>query len=156
MDTGSHVADGTTAGWGGTLSALGGGAGTVLASLHGGTGGGLDVPKPLVPKPLSQPILIIPEVRVAGTTHVEGIDTLVEGLHEGNHLSFRRQTDNPYDRWAIHVLDGQDHHIGWFPADCNEIPARLMDGGKELYGQVVSLGLAGSWYKIGMAVYLDD
>ena len=141
----------TQEGAGGSLSVLGGSAGAVLSILQGGGGGA-----PVVPKPLSQPILIMPEVRVAGTSHVDDIDEIAEALHEGDRLSFRRQADNPYDEWAIRVLDGDGREMGWFPADKNEVPARLMDGGKELFGKVVSMELAGSWHKIGMAVYLDD
>jgi hypothetical protein len=38
----------------------------------------------------------------------------------------------------------------------NDIPARLLDAGKELYGSVVDVERRGSWTRIRMDVYLDD
>ena len=129
---------------------FGGEAGGVLALIHGG--GNL----PEVPKPFAQPILLLQDTRVAGTTHVADIDELVEGLAEGDRLGLQRDSANPYDSFAIRVLDPRGRRLGFVPADRNEVPARLMDGGKRLYATVTRVELLGSWWKIGMAVYLDD
>jgi len=42
------------------------------------------------------------------------------------------------------------------PVDVNEIPARLMDGGKRLYGEVTEVRLVGGWWRIAMGVWMDD
>ncbi len=126
-------------------------AGALLVAMHQGSGSALDVPKPF-----SQPICLIPETRIAGTTHVEGIDELAERLTKGARLELVRDAENRYDRWAIKVRNDKGERLGFVSADINEIPARLMDGGKRLFAEVTDIELRGSWWKIGIRVWLDD
>ncbi len=126
-------------------------AGALIAAMHSEGGGALDVPKPF-----SQPICLAPDTRVAGTTHVEGIEDLARGLSEGDRLRLERDPRNRYDRWAIRVLDARGRRLGYVPADVNEILARLMDAGKCLYGEVTGIDLVGSWWRIAMGVWMDD
>lgn len=126
-------------------------AGAIIASMHGGGGAGLEVPKPF-----SQPICLVPKTRVAGTTHVTGIAELAGRLSEGDRLRLERDSGNGRDRWAIRVFDGLGNRLGFVSTDINEIPARLMDGGKRLYAEVTGVERRGSWWKIGMGVWLDD
>ncbi|MBQ6395813.1 MAG: HIRAN domain-containing protein [Atopobiaceae bacterium] len=133
------------------LATIGGGAGTVLSLIHGKGGTSFDVPKPF-----SEPVLLVSDTRVSGTTHIDGIEGISEMLQEGDRLRFERQPQNRFDEWAIAVYDSRDNRIGFVPADINEIPARLMDAGKRLFGKVTSVEQRGSWQRIGMAVYLDD
>lgn len=101
-------------------------------------------------KPFSQPICLVPDTRIAGTTHVDDIDELAPRLSVGERLALVREKDNrtsgalgltrrPADAWA-------------FPAVINEIPARLMDGRKALYAEVNKVEKIGGWWKIGMGV----
>lgn len=120
----------------------------LIAALKGS--GLLDAP------PFSAPILIIERTRIAGTTHVPHILDYAAQLQRGQMLRFARETENQHDRWAISVFDAEDHKLGYMPVDCNEIPARLMDGGKRLFGKVAGVQQRGSWTKIDMEVYLDD
>lgn len=126
-------------------------AGALIAAMHQQGGSALDVPKPF-----SQPICLAPETRIAGTSHIDGIEELVERLSEGDRLRFERDPHNPYDRWAIKVFDARGNRLGFVSADINEMPARLMDGGKELFGQVTQVALVGAWWRIDMGVWLDD
>ena len=108
-----------------------------------------------IPLPFTNRIVLIEDTHVAGTSHVEGIETLVSNVHEGQILTLQRETGNRWDTWAIRVLaDGA--RIGYVPADRNEVVARLMDGGKRLGATVVGKELLGGWHKIHMEVYLDD
>lgn len=125
-------------------------AGMLLAAMHAGKG------VAEVPKPFSQPICLAPTTRVAGTTHVDDIDELAQDLVEGDRLRLERDPRNRYDRWAIRVMDAHDRRLGYVPADINEMPARLMDAGKRVYGQVTEVELVGGWCRIGMGVWLDD
>jgi len=146
------MVDDPTARESGALVAVNAGnAGGLLAVMHGGDSGVLDVPKPF-----AQPICLVDDTRVAGTTHVEGIDELVRGLQEGDRLGLERDPSNKHDRWCIRVLDGQGRRLGFVPADVNQIPARLMDGGKRLFAKVTEVELRGGWRRIGMEVWLDD
>jgi hypothetical protein len=128
-----------------------GGAGAIIQAMHGNGGAGISIPKPF-----SQPICLVPNTRVAGTTHVKGIDELAPKLTEGERLTLVREKDNKYDEWCIRVSTAEGSRLGFVPADINEIPARLMDGGKALYAEVNKVEKVGGWWKIGMGVWLDD
>ena len=126
-------------------------AGAVLAAMHGGDGAPIELPKPYANR-----ICLIPDARVAGTTHVPDIERHAEALHEGDELRLERDTVNRYDRWAIRVLNSQGAKLGFIPADQNEIIARLMDGGKRIIAKVTGVEHIDGWHKIGIEVWLDD
>lgn len=128
-----------------TLASSGG----LLAALHGH--GQIDVPKPF-----SEPILLIEETRVAGTSHVDGLDEVVAELEPGARLAFTREPGNLHDKWAIRVAGPSGEKLGYVPADTNELLARLMDAGKQLYGVFLGSRLFGRYHRIDMEVYLDD
>ena len=54
------------------------------------------------------------------------------------------------------TLPAGDDKIGFVPADCNEVLARLMDGGKALSGKLTGKEKLGTWNKLHMEVSLDD
>jgi hypothetical protein len=108
-----------------------------------------------IAKPFEQAIYLI-DVHIAGTTHIEEIDDLVAGLAIGDKLRFQRDKDNPFDGLAIKVMDSDGNRLGFIPCDSNEILARLMDGGKLLYGEIAKMELLGHWHKVTMQVFLDD
>ena len=108
-----------------------------------------------VPMPFQNRIVLIDDARVAGTTHVHDIDGIVEGLEVGLDLRLEREPGNLADSWAIRVFAGKDR-IGFVPADCNEVLARLMDGGKTLSAKLTSKEKIGNWNKLHMEVSLDD
>lgn len=143
-----HVAQGAA---GGLVPIQPGGAGAIIQAMHGGGQGGIEIPKPF-----SQPICLVPDTRIAGTTHVADIEELASKIMEGERLRLVRDKDNKYDEWCIKVCTKEGKRLGFVPADINEIPARLMDGGKALFGEVTHIEKVGSWWKIGMGVWLDD
>jgi len=105
--------------------------------------------------PFQNKIVLIDDTRIAGTTHIKGIDAIAEGLQENCELRFEREPGNLADSWAIKVYAGAVK-IGYVPADCNEILARLMDGGKALSGKLIAKEKVGNWNKLHMEVSLDD
>ena len=125
------------------------GAGGVIAAVNaGGT--------PLsVPVPFQNRIVLYESIRVAGTTHVHGIDAIAEQLEPGTELRLERDPGNLADAWAIKVFAG-GNRIGYVPADCNEVLARLMDGGKALSAKLLDKEKVGTWNKFHMEVSLDD
>ena len=108
-----------------------------------------------VPMPFQNKIVLLEDARVAGTTHVRGIDEIVGQLEIGTALRFVRDPGNLVDNWAIKVYAGESR-IGYVPADCNEVLARLMDGGKALSGKLTGKEKLGNWNKLHMEVSLDD
>ncbi len=108
-----------------------------------------------VPVPFQNKIVLIEDTRIAGTTFVHGINEIVEKLEIDADLRFEREPDNLADAWAIKVFAGDDP-IGFVPADCNEVLARLMDGGKALSAKLTGKEKLGTWNKLHMEVSLDD
>ena len=108
-----------------------------------------------VPVPFQSKIVLIEDTRVAGTTHVRGIDEIVGKLEVGTALRFEREPGNLADAWAIRVFAGAER-IGYVPADCNEMLARLMDGGKALSAKLTGKEKVGRWNKLHMEVSLND
>lgn len=126
----------------------GGSLGRTLESL---AGAGLSVGDPF-----RNPILLLDHCVIAGTTHIDNMDQLASTVSEGSKLQLVREPDNLHDRWAISVRNADDSHLGYLPCDCNQIPARLMDGGKALYAVVTQKSLRRTWHRIEVGVYLDD
>ncbi len=134
------------------------GPGAALATI--GAGGIMSAAEaagaPLsVPVPFQSKIVLYDDLRVAGTTHVHGIDSIVEALDIGAGLRLEREPGNLADAWAISVHAGSER-IGYVPADCNEVLARLMDGGKALSAKLTGKEKVGTWNKLHMEVSLDD
>ena len=131
----------------GTLATIGAG-GVIAAANAAGT--------PLsVPMPFQSKIVLIEDTRVAGTTHVHNIDAIVARLEVGMDLRLEREPGNLADCWAIRVFAADDR-VGFVPADCNEVLARLMDGGKALSARLTGMEKLGTWNKLHMEVSLDD
>ena len=125
------------------------GAGGIMSAANAG-GTSLSVPAPFQSK-----IVLIEDMRIAGTMHVRGIDDIVDKLDVDTDLRLEREPDNLADAWAIKVYAGESR-IGYVPADCNEILARLMDGGKALSAKLIGKEKLGTWNKLHMEVSLDD
>ena len=105
--------------------------------------------------PFPTTITLCEDIVVAGTTHVRGIDGILEGMQLPADVSLVRDVGNLHDRWAIKILHN-GKRIGFVPCDVNEILARLMDGGKKLTGTVFEREALGRWNKLHMEVNLVD
>lgn len=140
-------ADESVGGLSGTLVPVG--AGSIIAAADAA---GVTLSVPL---PFQNRIVLIEDMRIAGTTHILGIDGIVEQLAIGMDLRFEREPGNLVDAWAIKVYAGVEC-IGYVPADCNELLARLMDGGKALSAKLVGKEKVGKWNKLHMEISLDD
>lgn len=108
-----------------------------------------------VPVPFQNSIVLFEETRIAGTAHVRNIDQIADELEVGAALRLEREPGNLADHWAIKIYAGQ-MRIGYVSADCNEILARLMDGGKALSAKLTNKEKVGTWNKLLMEVSLDD
>ena len=124
---------------------------TVAGSLVGAHAGGLNVPTPFASR-----ICLLDEEVVVGTTHVEDVGDIVAHLTAGDRLRFRRDPGNAFDANCIQVLAPDGRRMGFVAATRNHILARLMDGGKTVYGIFTEASVRGSWHRITMEVYLDD
>lgn len=109
-----------------------------------------------VGKPFSEPIRLIDRARVAGASRIANISALTADLLPGDRLPMRREPLNAYDHRAILITTPKGDALGYLPVDVNDIPSRLMDAGKELYAQVISVSHRGSYTFIEVEVYLND
>ncbi len=108
-----------------------------------------------VPMPFITEIFLI-ECRIAGTAHVESIHEKTANLTQGSLVAFLREPNNPFDPLAIQILNEQNEKIGYVPKGKNEVLARLMDGGKLVFGKVEDKQDIRGWISINIKVYLRD
>lgn len=104
----------------------------------------------------AQPICVVENTTVAGTRHIPDVETLTASYQQGERLVFTRDGGNPFDPWAVSVHDAQGARIGYVSCECNEVVARLMDGGKAVEGRLTAKEQIGAWTRLVMEVYLND
>lgn len=93
---------------------------------------------------------------IAGTSYVDDIKNLAEALSIGERLNFQREEDNYYDLQAIKIINKEGKKLGYVPQRDNVIFARLMDHSKVLFARVRKIELKGKWYKIDIAIFLEE
>lgn len=121
----------------------------LVSLLHGNDG------LPDIPRPFERDIFLF-DTRVAGTSHIEGIEELEPHLNADDKLKFLREPDNQYDNKAIAIKNADGVKIGYVPQNDNVIFARLMDAGKLLFGRISSKEMRGTWLKIDIKVFLQE
>lgn len=102
--------------------------------------------------------LFLLECEIAGTGFVKNIDKKAKALTEGTVVSLVREADNKYDKLAIRIDNAAGEKLGYVPRKKNEILARLLDGGKMLYGKVAEVEFSeySSWITITIKIYMKD
>lgn len=105
--------------------------------------------------PYSKPIFLL-KIRVAGSYYVANIEEIFKDLTEGQRLDLYREPENPYDQNAIRVEDGLGRKLGYVPRSENKVIARLMDGGKRLYGSVRSKEDLYDNHTVFAYIFLED
>jgi len=107
-----------------------------------------------LPLPFVKEIFLL-ECLVAGTTHLD-LSEIEPLLCANEPLIFRRELDNQYDTLAILILDKEGHKLGYIPKEKNEVPARLMDAGKLLFGRLENKEWQSRWLKLRIRVFMRD
>lgn len=130
-----------------------------LLQLLTGTGTGRDVGSratPSTPKPFETVIELVTKTRVARITSIPGYENALGTLEPGMRLRFEHESSNLQDHWAIRVYTPDGALLGYVRADINEILARLMDGGKNVYGTVTGVRTSGHVPIVTMSVSMED
>ena len=109
----------------------------------------------VLPKPFEREIFLF-DTHIAGTSHVEHIETLAPTLTDRERLEFFREPENTFDPQAIVIKTANGQKLGYVPQKDNLIFARLMDAGKLLYGRLFALEKKGNWYRIEIKIYLKE
>lgn len=102
--------------------------------------------------------LFLLECEIAGTGFVKDIEKEAQSLPTGTVVSLVREANNKYDDLAIRIDNAAGKKLGYVPRRKNEILARLLDGGKILYGKVVNVEFAefSNWVTITVKIYMKD
>ena len=102
--------------------------------------------------------LFLIECEIAGTSFVKNIAEKAAAFNEGEVLSLIREADNKYDSLAIRVDNSCGEKLGYVPRKKNEILARLLDGGKMLYGTVSEKEISeySNWVDITIKICMKD
>ena len=89
---------------------------------------------------------------------MKDIEGKAKALTEGAVVSLIREADNKYDKLAIRIDNADGGKLGYVPRKKNEILARLLDGGKMLYGKVTEVEFSefSSWITITIKIYMKD
>ena len=102
--------------------------------------------------------LFLLECEIAGTGFVKNMEEKAKALTAGAVVSLVREPDNKYDDLAIRIDNSDGEKLGYVPRKQNEVLARLLDGGKMLYGKVAEVEFAeySSWVTITTKIYMKD
>lgn len=122
--------------------------GDIWKLIQGYLGGGAGI------APYIQEIFLL-ECHIAGTSHLD-LDRVEPELGVGEPLLFRREPENAYDHLAVVIYDRKERKLGYLPRDKNEVPARLMDAGKLLFGKLEAKEWMGKWLKVKVRVFMKD
>ena len=107
-----------------------------------------------LPLPFVTEIFLL-QCHVAGTSYKD-VESIEPGLNKGHVLTLKRDADNKYDNLAIAIYDEAGNNIGYVPRDKNEVLARLMDGGKLIFGKIKEKQWVNSWLQIDIKIYMRD
>ena len=108
-----------------------------------------------MPAPYERDIFLF-DTRVAGTMYNDDIRESAAKLQAGSRLNFFREPGNVYDDLAIMIKTLDGHKIGYVPRKDNPVFARLMDAGKELFGQVKRIRDNEYYINIEIEIYLHE
>jgi len=89
--------------------------------------------------PFSRDLFLL-GTHVAGLAHYQ-VESVRDALVEGLPLLLQREPGNEHDALAIEVLTQGRTKLGYVPTNRNPVLARLMDAGKLLTTEVVSIGI---------------
>jgi hypothetical protein len=124
--------------------------GTLLAApLALVMGGRSDAAKPTAKQPIPLCCCLI-----AGFQYHQGPDILPQ-LTVGQKLVLQREPENPYDHLAVAVHTSAGRKLGYLPRHLNEIPAALMDNGRQLTAGITALSRnAPPWEMVELEIRL--
>lgn len=109
----------------------------------------------IVPLSKKKSSICILETYIAGTTHIPDFKNYEQDFVPQMKVILKREMNNKFDGWAIRCLDSFGHAIGYIPRTVNEIPARLMDGGMNLFGVLDCVEDNGKFVWWCISVYVE-
>lgn len=108
-----------------------------------------------LPMPFAREIFLL-SCRIAGTTFRPNIAEIEPGLKIGAKLRLQREPKNEFDGLAIAIYDADNNHLGYIPKSKNEVPARLLDAGKNISANLTAKEWNDAWLKLDIEIFLHD
>jgi hypothetical protein len=91
---------------------------------------------------------------IAGFQYYQG-PRILPHLAVGQELVLQREPENPYDDLAVAVHTTTGQKLGYLPRHLNEIPAALMDNGRQLTAGITNLSRnAPPWEMVELEIRL--
>lgn len=103
---------------------------------------------------MDDPVLLC-RTHVAGTSHLENLDKVMEEIWTGNWVNLIREPENKYDCNAIRVESENGLKLGYVPKKRAEDLSAILNLGVKLYGRLASLDYEASWARIELEIYAD-
>jgi hypothetical protein len=108
-----------------------------------------------LPMPFAREIFLF-ACYIAGTNFRPEIAKIEPKLKIGAKFRLQREPKNGFDELAIAVYDADNNHLGYIPKSKNEVPARLLDVGKNLCAILIAKEWNDSWLKLDIEIFLND
>lgn len=124
-----------------------------LIKLSGGLLGAMAQPGGLGISVFAQEILVLKCI-VAGTSF-RNFSEETEKFVLAENMLLKREPKNEHDEFAVAVYQ-HEVKAGYLPRDKNEVIARLLDGGKNLYARLTEKEWEGNWLRLEIDVFLKD
>lgn len=105
--------------------------------------------------PFTRAIFLL-DCYIAGTNFRPDLAGIEPTLTAGAPLKLQREPRNAFDESAIAIYDLENNKLGYIPKIKNEIPARLMDAGKNLSAKLIAKQFIDSWLKLDIEIFLND
>jgi hypothetical protein len=100
--------------------------------------------------------IYLQEMYIAGTGHVPNTESLKESVNIGDLVSLFREPNNPYDKNAIVIETRDGMKLGYVPMTNNLVFARLMDGGKFLFGEITKKTSLNLPLRFNVKIFMRD
>lgn len=94
--------------------------------------------------------------RIAGTSHIDNYEEVVDNLVLQERLELRREPLNEADSRAVAILDEAGRRVGYIPQSDNKVVSELLDEGQSLYARVQDIDVHKSWAEISIDVYVEE
>lgn len=94
--------------------------------------------------------------RIAGTSHIDNYEEVVDNLVLQERLELRREPLNEADSRAVAILDKAGRRVGYIPQSDNKVVSELLDEGQSLYARVQDIDVHKSWAEISIDVYVEE
>ena len=94
--------------------------------------------------------------RIAGTSHIDNYEEVVDSLALQERLELRREPFNEADSRAVAILDKAGRRVGYIPQSDNKVVSELLDEGQSLYARVQDIDVHNRWAEISIDVYVEE